>query len=140
MLMPTPLETPCREWQGGKNGVGYGVIYREPRKPNGKLSAWLVHHWVWTLANGPILDGMVVLHRCDNPPCFRLDHLVLGTRGDNHRDMVSKGRNWQVAVTHCPQGHPYDDENLYLSPAGRRNCRECMRGSGRRYRAKKLKP
>lgn len=27
--------------------------------------------------------------------------------------------------THCPQGHPYDDENTYISPDGRRMCRAC---------------
>lgn len=37
--------------------------------------------------------------------------------------------------THCPQGHPYSGDNLYISPSdGGRSCRICMRESGRRYR------
>jgi hypothetical protein len=35
---------------------------------------------------------MSVLHRCDNPPCCRPDHLFLGTQRDNVRDMFAKRR------------------------------------------------
>ena len=35
---------------------------------------------------------MMILHRCDNPPCVRPDHLFLGDAGDNARDRVQKGR------------------------------------------------
>lgn len=34
--------------------------------------------------------------------------------------------------THCPAGHPYDDENTYRSPQGRRVCRACRREKARR--------
>ena len=29
--------------------------------------------------------------------------------------------------THCPHGHPYAGENLYVSPSGHRYCRECRK-------------
>lgn len=51
-----------------------------------------VHRISWTLANGAIPIGMRVLHRCDNPPCLRPDHLYIGTQRDNMRDCVAKGR------------------------------------------------
>lgn len=41
---------------------------------------------------GPLPAGVNVLHHCDNPPCFRFDHLFLGTQADNVADMVAKGR------------------------------------------------
>jgi HNH endonuclease len=47
---------------------------------------------VWEQVNGPIPEGMVVMHLCDNPPCYRYDHLRLGTNADNMADMVAKGR------------------------------------------------
>lgn len=34
---------------------------------------------------------------------------------------------YNSAKTHCPQGHPYSGENLYLNSRGRRGCRECRR-------------
>lgn len=34
--------------------------------------------------------------------------------------------------THCPQGHPYDGDNLYIIPStGGRMCRQCKRDKGR---------
>lgn len=50
------------------------------------------HRVAWDLTYGPIPDGMLVLHRCDNPSCVRPDHLFLGTQTDNMLDRKAKGR------------------------------------------------
>jgi hypothetical protein len=80
--------TGCWLWTGGKNH-GYGRI-----SFNGKN--FLAPRIAWEFTNGPIPDGLDVLHRCDNPPCVRPDHLFLGTLKDNYDDMVQKGRKAQI--------------------------------------------
>ncbi|MGH7024521.1 MAG: HNH endonuclease signature motif containing protein [Caulobacteraceae bacterium] len=50
------------------------------------------HRLAWELANGPIPDGLLILHKCDNPVCCNPDHLFLGTAADNHADCAAKGR------------------------------------------------
>lgn len=50
------------------------------------------HRVAWVMTNGPIPDGLCVLHKCDNRACCNPDHLFLGTRKDNNEDRDSKGR------------------------------------------------
>ena len=75
----------CIEYEGKRNRNGYGVSYKQG-KPVG------AHRVAWEQANGPIPDGMHVLHRCDNPACIRIDHLFLGSHADNMADRNAKGR------------------------------------------------
>lgn len=76
----------CWEWRAERLRGGYGRLRVEGRK-------MLAHRVAWTLANGPIPDGVFVCHRCDNPPCCNPSHLFLGTHLDNTRDRDRKGRN-----------------------------------------------
>lgn len=71
----------CVEWDGAHLPTFYGTV--GPR---------YVHRLAWEEVHGPIPKGMFVLHRCDNPPCFLVDHLFLGTTTDNMRDCKAKGR------------------------------------------------
>lgn len=76
----------CIETPYSKDIGGYGRKYYNGNKR-------MAHHkWVWIQANGPIPDGMVVMHSCDNRGCINLEHLSLGTQKDNIHDMYRKGR------------------------------------------------
>ncbi|WP_328434558.1 HNH endonuclease signature motif containing protein [Streptomyces sp. NBC_00425] len=46
-------------------------------------------------------------------------------------------RGAQADRTHCPQGHPYDEENTYRTKRGGRMCKECTRQRNRERRALK---
>jgi hypothetical protein len=76
-------DSDCWVWQGYRNEHGYGRLWAPKR---------YVHRAAYEAFVGPIPAGLNVLHRCDNPPCCNPAHLFLGTRADNARDMLAKGR------------------------------------------------
>jgi len=83
------MDTCCWIWIGAITSCGYGCIQRRGR--NSVVSA---HIASWELENGPIPEGICVLHQCDNPICVRPDHLFLGTKKDNTADAIAKGRHY----------------------------------------------
>lgn len=88
VVVPDDDSDACWAWDGSTLPFGYGLINRG-RTGMGNARA---HRLSWELHFGPIADGLHVLHRCDNPPCTRPDHLFLGTNLRNIEDRVTKGR------------------------------------------------
>lgn len=67
------------------NNAGYGYLH-----VNRKFK--YLHRHVWEQHNGPIPSGMVIRHTCDNPACYNIDHLEIGTQQDNMRDRDIRNR------------------------------------------------
>jgi hypothetical protein len=76
----------CWLWTGCTRS-GYG-LFRVGKK---MVSA---HRWIYEQENGPIPEGALLRHTCDNPPCVRPDHLIAGSYGDNNRDMRERDRGF----------------------------------------------
>lgn len=106
----------CWLWMGCKSH-GYGRFRVAGRTV-------FAHRWAFEQAYGVIPKGIDVLHLCDTPACVRHDHLYLGTDSENMLDAVAAGTHNETRKTHCPQGHPYDEENTRLYQ-GRRHCKRC---------------
>lgn len=106
----------CWEWtaataQGyGRFGVGSKVV--------------LAHRWAWQSLVGPIPEGVELDHLCRNRACVNPDHLEPVPHAVNVRRGFG---GWNTAAkTQCPQGHPYDGDNLMVS-SGKRYCLTCKR-------------
>ena len=74
----------CWIWMNAQSH-GYGHVKRDGK---GVLS----HRLMYELVEGPILEGMVIMHTCDHPGCINPSHLRLGTHLDNMADCLAKGR------------------------------------------------
>lgn len=96
-----------------------------------------LHQLVLIAFVGPAPTGCEVLHGDGNPANNSLANLRWGTRSENLLDRVRHGTHHQAIKTHCPQRHPYDEVNTYVTSTGKRMCRECLSIRCRRYRAQK---
>jgi hypothetical protein len=133
-----PVDSGCWEWQGRCSP--YGHFAR-----GGRHSTVGAHQFAYERFVGSIPKGLSVLHRCDNPPCVRPEHLFLGTNQDNTADMVAKGRargacgarSANARKTHCPKGHEYSAANTIVN-RGSRRCRICANALNRASKARRL--
>jgi len=114
-----------------KNGYHIVTLWR-----NGKQKSALVHRLVLFAFVGPQPEGMESRHKNGDKNNNSLSNLSWGTASENNLDIVVHGNHIHASKEHCPQGHPYDEENTYWYPGKpHRACRECRRENSRKWRA-----
>ena len=123
----------CLVWTGRDDGRGYGRYYL-----NGKYRA--AHKVAYEAAVGPVPEGRELDHLCRVHACVNWDHLEPVT----HRENTLRGDGpsaRHARATHCANGHPFNAENTYVIPggkrAGKRECRACFRIRQRAKRARR---
>lgn len=79
----------CWVWTGASRH-GYGDFWYQGRH-------WVANQVSWMWEQGPIPNGLHVLHHCDTPLCVRPSHLFVGSHSDNMADMARKGRTGKTA-------------------------------------------
>ena len=76
----------CWEWTGFVARGGYGMF-------NLLGKTVRAHRLCYILSYGPIPEGYLACHHCDNRKCCNPTHIFSGTHHDNVMDMVRKGRD-----------------------------------------------
>jgi hypothetical protein len=120
----------CWIWKKALDSNGYGMT-----SVGGKLIR--LHRLSFTEFRGTIPAGWTIDHLCRIRDCCNPNHLETVTRRINNlRGNGFSGRH--ARKTHCePEGHPLSGDNLYITPDGRRNCKECRRRQQREGYARK---
>ena len=78
--------SPCWEWPWSRDVEGYGQAHDQERK------TVRAHRLIWLALYGPIPEGKLLRHACDNPPCCNPQHLYLGSDVDNVADRDARLR------------------------------------------------
>lgn len=129
----------CWVWTGFKSPDGYGK-FRAAAPSRRMLPAHRVAY-EWMVADIP--DGLTIDHLCRNRACVNpyhmepVPHLVNFRRGTGPQTLREHSKNCAAQRTHCPQGHPYDNQNTYVAARGGRECRTCDRNRHQAARRKR---
>ena len=87
-------EGSCWNWNSAMTSTGYGQFHTyENGRDNPTMHT--AHRFAWELMRGPIPEGMLLCHTCDNRRCVNPSHIFLGTAKDNTQDMIKKRRGLQ---------------------------------------------
>jgi len=77
----------CWVWTASCNNREYGMF-----RPGGSAPKKLAHRLSFEDTYGPIPQGKLILHSCDNPRCVNPAHLRVGDHRENVADMDARKR------------------------------------------------
>ena len=129
----------CWEWTAYKGPLGYGKF---TVTVDGKwVKTHHAHRFAYEALVGSVPDGLDLDHLCRNPGCVNPDHLEPVTHRLNLMRSPRSLLTRNLAKTHCPAGHPYDERNTFLNRRKNgtyfRRCNACFNAYKRRYRARR---
>lgn len=113
----------------GKNGRYWTVRLTV----NGVPVDRLIHRLVLEAFVGPAPEGQECRHLDGDCANAKLSNLQWGTRSENNLDKIEHGTHINARKTHCPQGHPYEGDNLIKNANGSRACKKCTRRFQKEY-------
>ena len=99
------------------------------------LGSRYVYRIVYEELIGPLPRGKGSHHGCEHKWCINPWHTEVLSQSEHNRAHGLGGDWGQAKKTHCPAGHPYDEENTYHT-RGERQCRACKRESLRDRRVR----
>ena len=114
-------ESGCWQWVGALRPDGYGLVYDKHLK---KLQR--AHRAAYAILVAPVEPGLHLDHLCRNRACINPEHLALVSHAEN-MTLDKDARDT------CKAGHPWTDENTYVTFVKRkqggirpqRYCRVC---------------
>ena len=129
-VVPEP-NTGCWLWLSHVDSDGYS------RLSINNISI-LAHRYSYEHHNGAIPEELEIDHLCSVRSCVNPEHLEAVTHLENMNRMRVRGRhsNGREKITHCPKGHPYAGENLYVY-RGQRGCKKCRYETNRQRALRK---
>lgn len=77
----------CWNWTGAMRAKDNYGAFTVGRK------TFSAPRFAWEMSNGPIPEGLLMMHSCDNRRCVRPSHLEPGTQSQNLKDCVARGRH-----------------------------------------------
>lgn len=106
------------------------------------------HVVVYEHHKGLVPAGLELDHLCRVRACVNPDHLEAVTHSVNMQrapwdyearlpGLLEAGRKKRAAITACPHGHPYTEDNSGFRPCGRRYCRTCNRAQALGYQRRR---
>lgn len=124
-------ETGCWLWKACIAPNGYGLFH------DGKLMGAHRFSYMFHIGNIPTdfdLDHLCRVRRCVNPNHLEaVPHSENVRRGLSPSIIVRANAERQKARTHCPKGHEYTAENIYVQISKRdgnyRVCKTCRKAS-----------
>jgi len=114
-----------------------GKFGSESRRWKGENAGYVAKH-LWMTKHFSKPDRCDL---CGNADVSRIEWANISGEYKRNRDdwlalcpSCHRKMDYRKNITHCPNGHEYTEENIYINHRGHRECRICRAESQRRYK------